>query len=94
MAACYPSNEEVRYPRYHPRASAAPLRASHAPIAHTTGGLYHAFMEDITARLGLGDWVHVFPTGTRDKDSRSLGPIKPGVASHLHLVFISSYISS
>ena len=48
--------------------------------SRATGGLYHAFMEDIVSKLGFGDWVHVFPTGTRDKDSRSLGPIKPGVA--------------
>ena len=25
------------------------------------------------------NWVHVFPTGKRDPDSRSLGPLKPGV---------------
>ena len=42
-------------------------------------GLNHHFIDDVVGKLDAGDWVHVFPTGTRDPDSRSLGPLKPGV---------------
>lgn len=62
-----------RHPRRHPRAAiraairALPRRCWRTRPSRDTGGLYHAFMEDIVSKLGFGDWVHVFPTGTRDK---------------------------
>ena len=43
------------------------------------GGTSHHFIDDVVCKLEAGDWVHVFPTGKRDPDSRSLGPLKPGV---------------
>lgn len=43
------------------------------------GGTSHHFIDDVVRKLEAGDWVHVFPTGKRDPDSRSLGPLKPGV---------------
>ena len=43
------------------------------------GGTNHHFVDDVVRKLEEGEWVHVFPTGKRDPDSRSLGPLKPGV---------------
>ena len=43
------------------------------------GGPHHHFIDDTVRKLEAGDWVHVFPTGRRDPDSRTLGQLKPGV---------------
>jgi monolysocardiolipin acyltransferase len=43
------------------------------------GGTSHHFVDDVVRKVEEGEWVHVFPTGKRDPDSRSLGPLKPGV---------------
>lgn len=42
-------------------------------------------------RLGAGEWVHVFPEGTRSKDGSTLGPIRKGVGS---LVAAAARLSS
>ena len=39
-------------------------------------------MRAAEARLNAGDWVHVFPEGTRSADGR-MGPIRRGIG---HLV--------
>ena len=43
------------------------------------GGTGHHFVDEVVRKVEEGEWVHVFPTGKRDPDSRSLGPLKPGV---------------
>ena len=43
------------------------------------GGPHHHFIDDTVRKLEAGDWVHVFPTGRRDPDSRTLGQLRPGV---------------
>lgn len=30
-------------------------------------------------RLAAGEWVHIFPEGTRSRDGKSLGPVRKGV---------------
>ena len=42
-------------------------------------GLAQAGMAAAEARLRAGDWVHVFPEGTRSADGRAMRPARRGV---------------
>ena len=44
-------------------------------------GLNQPGMMAAKQRLASGDWVHIFPEGTRSKDGKSLGSIRKGVGS-------------
>lgn len=48
------------------------------PIARG-GGLAQPGMAAAEARLAAGDWVHLFPEGTRSRDGVTLGPVRKGV---------------
>ncbi|KAG2499894.1 hypothetical protein HYH03_002182 [Edaphochlamys debaryana] len=43
------------------------------------GGLAQPGMAAAEARLAAGDWVHIFPEGTRSRDGVSLGAVRKGV---------------
>ncbi|KXZ56767.1 hypothetical protein GPECTOR_1g691 [Gonium pectorale] len=43
------------------------------------GGLAQPGMAAAEARLAAGDWVHIFPEGTRSPDGRTLGGVRKGV---------------
>jgi monolysocardiolipin acyltransferase len=45
------------------------------------GGINQPGMMAAKERLVAGDWIHVFPEGTRSKDGVTLGPIRKGVGS-------------
>lgn len=42
-------------------------------------GMEQAGMLAAQARLAAGEWVHIFPEGTRSPDGSSLGPVRAGV---------------
>lgn len=42
-------------------------------------GMFQAGLAAAEARLKAGDWVHIFPEGTRSKDGSKIGPARKGV---------------
>lgn len=48
------------------------------PVARG-GGMAQPGMLAAEERLAVGEWVHIFPEGTRSRDGKSLGPVRKGV---------------
>ncbi len=42
-------------------------------------GMGQPGMRAAHARLAAGDWVHIFPEGTRSRDGSAMGPVRAGV---------------
>lgn len=42
-------------------------------------GMQQPGMQAAQARLAAGEWVHIFPEGTRSPDGTTMGPVRAGV---------------
>lgn len=60
--------------------SAAALTAGQVLPVVRGAGVWQPAMDDAVRRLGrMGQWMHMFPTGTRSASSAELGRVRPGV---------------
>ena len=42
-------------------------------------GMYQPYMDDVVARVAAGEWIHLFPEGTRTALPPAMLPLRPGI---------------
>lgn len=55
------------------------FRAAKVLPVERGAGMFQPGLAAAEARLRAGDWVHIFPEGTRSKDGARIGPVRKGV---------------
>lgn len=63
---------------FHRQALVPFFRAAKVLPVERGAGMFQQGLAAAEARLAAGDWVHIFPEGTRSRDGK-MGPVRKGV---------------